>query len=254
MTVFLAVLLIILKVLGYILLGLLGLILLLLIMPIGVAAKYSNGDISFKAKIFFVTVYKFPKAAKPKKRRKASPKADAAKISLKKEASADSAARTENAVQAEKKETVKSSAVKSEPEVSKKEKKKSDGGGISEKISFYLEIWEACNKYIKRLFKSFALKIYVDIKVSDEDAYDCALKYGRTCIAVYNGTSLLDKIFTVKAEKIGVRCIFDEPESTYEIGVKVKLRLINAVTAGLGMLFTYLKINKKKEKLKEVRI
>ena len=57
----------------------------------------------------------------------------------------------------------------------------------AEKIGSLLEIWNSAKYPIKKIFKGIHLSdVYIDFIAANEDAYDCALKYGRiSCMKLH---------------------------------------------------------------------
>ena len=252
-----------------------GLIALILIIPVKAKFSYKGGKMFYVVKYAFYPIISSEKKDKPKKEKKKKPKKnkpEKIKKNKKKKEKKKSAINedkldkphsisTENTEQKPKteentvfdKKDESSKEDKSDEKSSDKTKKKKS---ISEKIEFFLDIWNAAKKPVRKIFKGFKFtKVHIDIKVSDEDAYDCALKYGRMCFAVYNGLELANEIFTVKPEHIKVYCVFAEEKSEYDISFTARFRLGTAVGAGIMFLLTYyFKIhrpNKKKLKNKK---
>lgn len=135
---------------------------------------------------------------------------------------------------------------------SKRKKKKKDSGGdseddeeektpLSDKIEFIISIWEQAQRPLLKIFKGFHLNdVFIDFIIADEDAYDCALTYGKMCAAVYNGLAQLSEIFTVKLKTVDVNCGFALSEPRWDAGVKLKVRPGTVVIAGLWFLITFI--------------
>ena len=85
---------------------------------------------------------------------------------------------------------------------SQDEEKKS----VSDKIEFIVGIWESAQRPLLKIFKGFKLKdLYIDFVIADEDAYDCAMKYGKYSALVYNGIAFFSQLFTVRLKTIDVQ-------------------------------------------------
>ena len=82
--------------------------------------------------------------------------------------------------------------------------------------------------------------MYIDFIIADEDAYKCALSYGKMCAAVYNGLAQLSEIFTVRLKTVDVNAGFALDESRWDAGVKLKFRPATVVIAGIWFLVTYI--------------
>lgn len=117
---------------------------------------------------------------------------------------------------------------------------KGDKLELLEKIDFIKDIISASKKGLKRIFKGISINdIFIDFTISDEDAYECAMKYGKVNILVYNALGFLSSFFKVRKKSISVLCKFNEKDSIYNFSFKVKLKLGTAIVSVLGMILTY---------------
>lgn len=254
-----------------------GLIALVLIIPVTARFTYKNGKMYYVVKYAFYSIIgsdlkRKPKKEKEKKKKKPEKIKKNKKQSEKKKSEQENKSdkpystpveneknKTEIDYKASYDKTEEEDTFEKEIEDEKSSDKEKSKKTLSEKIDFFLDIWNAAKKPVRKIFKGFRFtKVYLDIKVSDEDAYDCALKYGRMCFAVYNGLELANEIFTVKPEHIKVYCVFGEEKSEYDISFTAKFRLGTAVGAGIMFLLTYYfkiyRIKKKKMKMKRKKI
>ncbi len=123
---------------------------------------------------------------------------------------------------------------------SKIEGVKSDKLELLEKLNFIKDIISASKKGLKRIFKGISINdIFIDFIISDEDAYECAMKYGKVNILVYNALGFLSSFFKVRKKGISVLCKFNEKDSIYNFSFRVKLKLGTAIVSVLGMILTY---------------
>ena len=76
--------------------------------------------------------------------------------------------------------------------------------------------------------------------IADDDAYDCALKYGRYSVLVYNGIAFFSQLFTVRLKTIDVRPQFGVSRGRWDAAGKLSFRLGTVVIAGAWFLLTYL--------------
>ena len=77
---------------------------------------------------------------------------------------------------------------------------------LSDKVEFLVGIWESAQRPLLKIFKGFKIKdLYIDFVIADEDAYDCAIKYGKYSTLVYNGIAFFSQLFTVRLKTIDVR-------------------------------------------------
>lgn len=251
-----------------------AIITLLLITPAVVQFSYINGKLYYSVKYFFYPITasdkkkKIKKAKKEKNKHNSKIKEKFKSFRKKKKKQTisenDSGSNTEQSVldkanidehkfvkADEKNES--NDLNQSDFEKEKSEKDKKDLSDILEKIDFFLDLWNIGKKHLAKICKGFHFsKLYINFKISDEDAYNCALKYGRMCFAVYNSLELLNQIFTVKVKSVDVNCVFAEDNCIYDISFTVRFRLGTAVSAGLGFLITYyFKIHKPKKNKKK---
>ena len=92
-----------------------------------------------------------------------------------------------------------------------------------------------------KIFKGFKLKdLYIDFEIADEDACDCALKYGKYSALIYNGIAFFSELFTVRLKTIDVRPAFGVSKGRWDAAGKLYFRLGTMVIAGAWFLITYL--------------
>ena len=132
-----------------------------------------------------------------------------------------------------------------EPEKSPKKSKvpkteKRSLSDISELWDKITQIWEILSSPAKRLCRGIHFdKIFIDFKISDPDAYDCAINYGKTCIIVYNMLGIFNQIFSLSKKSINVECVFNKEKSIYDISFTVRFHPIVALLCGGSFLWTY---------------
>ncbi len=118
-----------------------------------------------------------------------------------------------------------------------------------EQFDFILSLITAGGKTIKSAFKRISVtKIFIDFKISDLDACECALKFGRVNILLYNILSFSGNIFTLKKDKINVSCVFNKEKSVYDMSCCVKARPSSVLWAGIVFIFTFLVNNNRRKK------
>ncbi|MBO7396023.1 MAG: hypothetical protein J6U16_07910, partial [Ruminococcus sp.] len=112
---------------------------------------------------------------------------------------------------------------------------------LIEKIDFVLDIVRAADRPILKIFKGVKLYgLYIDFIIANEDAYKCALNYGRISGALYNVLAWLSVLFSVKLKTIDINPGFAVDKPRWDAAGKIKFRPITAVVAGVGLLLTYL--------------
>ena len=112
---------------------------------------------------------------------------------------------------------------------------------LSEKIKFIVGIWESAQRPLLKIFKGFKLRdLYIDFVIADEDAYDCALKYGKYSGLIHNGVAFLSQLFTVRFRTVDVRPQFGVSKGRWDASGKLYFRLGTVVIAGAWFLLTYI--------------
>ena len=112
---------------------------------------------------------------------------------------------------------------------------------LTDKIEFLVSIWEAAQRPLLKIFKGFKLKdLYIDFVIADEDAYSCALKYGRYSTLVYNLTAFFSQLFTVRLKTVDIRPQFGVSKGRWDVSGKLYFRLGTVVIAGMWFLITYI--------------
>lgn len=253
----------VLKIILIILLAIIGILFLIVLMPVSVDFSYIGGKLYYKIKYAFITFYasdgksglifrikklksRFSKKSKSRIKKRAESDLKSESESISEPESEQNFEADEISIEneynnqdnhkenSEKSEKVKKSASKK----NKREKSK------AEKISDYFEkavdIWEISSKPIKRICKGIHFEnIYIDFKISDLDAYDCALKYGKMCTLVYNSLALFDRIFSLRKKSIDVNCVFNEEKSIYDIAFSLRFHMITFLISALSFLLKY---------------
>lgn len=162
----------------------------------------------------------------------------------------------ENSCEENKKSPRKSKPLKKEKKPKKESEEKDSGEktGIipksaGEAISLIKDLYEPGKKSLKIIFLGIGIRdLVIDFTISDQDAYDCAIKFGKTNIVVYNTLGFLSCIFSIKKKSINIKCRFNEPESVYNYSFTVKFRPACAIHAAVGLIFAFLVNNIKKRK------
>lgn len=129
----------------------------------------------------------------------------------------------------------------------KKSKKKSkepaekEEGELTDKIDFILSTIDAAWSPLKRIFKGFRFsELYIDFIIANEDAYKCAINYGRFCGIIYNGLAALSRIFTVRLKTVDVQAGFGLKKSRWDASLSLDFRAGTVVIAGFAFLITFI--------------
>lgn len=265
---------IILKIILWIILALLGIVLLVLIMPASASASYIGGKVEYSVKFAFLPVFNSKgkgivnKLLEWKKKKADSKEDDEAKdkpsleedFAETEETAVETVAEeTPEAVEEETEtaeetaeeaeetpETVEAEEVAAEPEQPLKPEKtepleKPSNGGKPSKIDFIIGLWEAADRPILKIFKGIKIsELYIDFFIANEDAYKCALNYGRISGAIYNILAWMSVLFNVKLKTIDINPLFGQKKSQWDVSLKISLCLMSIVIAGLQFLLIYL--------------
>lgn len=257
-----------LKILLFIILAVLGIILLVLVMPVSASFSFIDGKVRYKVKYSLFNIIdsdggglagrllaKNKKTAPEKKtqgKKSAEDKPEPENPHEAAEKSKESDTSVKTSAEKVTAETVtQETAAENTSEndcgqsvsddgtetVSPKKKKKS----LEEVLELISDIWQSAKRRIRKIFKGFHFSdIYIDFLVADEDAYKCAVNYGRICAVVYNGLAFIARVFTAKMKTIDVECGFAQEKSRWDAAVKVWFIPMTAVIAGLWFLITYI--------------
>ena len=108
-------------------------------------------------------------------------------------------------------------------------------------VELGMGVWESAQRPLLKIFKAFHFQdLYIDFVISDEDAYDCALKYGKYSGMVYNIIGFLSTVFTVRLKTVDIGCGFGLSKSKWDASCRIFFRAGSMVIAGLWFLITYL--------------
>ncbi len=244
----------ILKIIALIILALIGFLIFLMILPVSVRLEYIGEKFYYEVRYSFLSVISSDAekgiAGMLKRRKKKK------KISV-----PEKVPETDSKLSEEKNETVPElQSVPDLPEVkpeeisdekipeSEKFQKKSkipkserrNLSDISELWDKITQIWEILSSPAKRLCRGIHFdKIFIDFKISDPDACDCAVNYGKTCIIVYNMLGIFNQMFSLSKKSINVECVFNKEKSIYDISFTVRFHPIVALLCGGSFLWTY---------------
>lgn len=136
-----------------------------------------------------------------------------------------------------------------------------DGSSISDKLEKLVVLWESADRPALKILNGIRIyDLYIDFVIADEDAYKCALNYGKYSAAIFNGLAVFSEIFTIRFKTVDVRPQFGASKGRWDTSGKIAFRLGTLVIAGAWFLITYLfrtflpeKIRKRKMKKSAAR-
>ncbi len=233
---------IVLKIILYVLLAVLGLILLILIMPISAKVSYIGGKLEYRVKYAFLGVIDSDGGGLAgrfmKKKADGSETLDEAADSSEEEGGMDKKSAEKKKKKSDKKNNSESESDEITDSAEGDDEPKKT---LGEKVGFIMNIWRSAKRPLKKLLKGFHIKdIYIDFLVADEDAYKCAMNYGRVCTGVYNALASFAMLFTTKYKTVDIESGFGIEKSRWDAGCKVVFLPITAVITGAWFLLTYI--------------
>lgn len=263
---------IVLKILLYLLLAIFGIILLLFILPVRAEASFIGGKFKYKVGFSLLNIMDSGGGGllgwlnKRRRRKKPEPededdlweipddsvpsceyddRADTAGVSDDLQFTADDTAPEDNPPAAD--SVSESTAVPVHEEKAphrkrrKKEKPPREPKTLGEKVEFLLDLWRAADRPALKVFKGFHFyDLYIDFIPANEDAYKCAVNYGRISGLVYNLLGFMSALFTVRLQTVDINAGFGLDESRWDAAVKLRFRLGTMVIAGVWFLITYI--------------
>lgn len=229
---------------------LLVLLVLILYFPVCLEVRYVDGNLSYRVYYTFITFY-------PKKREKRHRlKKKAVKSSSKK--SKGNTSNKERPPQAKRSNIEGTKPTDDGPDGSvgtEKQSKPTDKGVESNPdmdffntINMLLDVFKAIKVNLGKFIKSLKVtNLYIDFKVANQDAYDCALKFGKMNILLYNVLGYLERNFKVKKEFINIQPKYNSSDSVYNISFKIKLGFGSGISKILVMVFKVIPILKEND-------
>lgn len=125
-----------------------------------------------------------------------------------------------------------------------KKKSKLIPESTDERIELVINILKSSGKALRVFTKRIAIKnIRANLDISDEDACECAIKFGKTNIAVFNIVSFAGIFFRVKKKYININCVYNKPQSIYNFSFNVNVTLAGALSALTAFIFTFIANN-----------
>lgn len=130
---------------------------------------------------------------------------------------------------------------KKKPKKPKKDDADKEKADLTDKIDFILSTIDVAWSPLKRIFKGFRFsELYIDFVIANEDAYKCAVNYGRFCGVVYNGIALMSRIFTVRLKTVDIQPGFSLKKSRWDASFSLDFRAGTVVIAGFAFLITFI--------------
>ena len=271
----------------YVILSIILLIFILLHFSVVLYVDYTNNKLTAKAKYLFFTIYplkekktnKKRQARKNKRKKKrlekelAKEKAKVEKINKKQQSTTVAANESINKTIHETVVEINPEEVKpenkSEPNLSENNENKilssedkteedDKENKLFSKLDDFKDKWEDIKPYIplgkksvKKLIKSIRITdLTINIAVADEDAYECALLYGKMNGIVYGLLGIITRFLTVSIKKVNISAKYNSPESEYSFSGNIKTRPSTIIALAVFILFKYIYTKLKLQKQK----
>ncbi len=112
---------------------------------------------------------------------------------------------------------------------------------IGDKIDFIKQLYGIGKKPVFKVLHGISLTgLFIDFDIADNDAYDCAIKFGNMNALVFNALSALSCLFSVKKKSINIHCVYDEKPQKYDAAFCLKLRPTTVLSAAICLGIKYL--------------
>lgn len=215
-----------------------------------VRIRYISGELDFKLKYLWFTIYPMKKKSPAKKKNKT---AKIKQDNSRKKDKGDILSENETAekiVKAEKNEEIsenvhtdfKNNTEETSSEKKQKEKLSDKLDKLSELIEKIKIIWGFSEKRLRRIFTHIYIEnLMIDFVIAGEDACKTAVSYGTVSAAVYNGISLVSTLFRTGIKSVDISCDFDGKKPVYDAAADITARPSTLLAAVLGILGGFIK-------------
>lgn len=127
---------------------------------------------------------------------------------------------------------------------------------LGQKLEKLGNLWLAAKNPASMIFKGFKFRnFYIDFIIANEDAYKCALSYGRYSTLIYCGLAQFSRLFTIRFKTVDIQPGFGLDKGRWDTSFNVRFRLGTAVIAAIWFVSVYLfrvlipgKLKRRKEK------
>lgn len=232
----------------YIIAAIIFLIWLLLFQFVTVDFSFLGGNLKVKVKYLFFTVFDLNKYLDEKESdsQAMSEKLaeDNSKANVASEIKQDKKAAHKYSEDKSKDKKNKEKKSKDKPEKPKNTRKKTIEDRLFElgdKIDFIKGLYDIGIRPVFKILKGIHLtRLFIDFDIADEDAYDCAIKFGNMNALVFNAVGSLACLFTVKKKSIDIHCVYDTKPAKYDASFYLRLRPTTVLSAGISFGIKYL--------------
>lgn len=203
----------------YVLLGIIAFFILLLSVKVAVTVHY-EGDVALSVKWLFIKLNILPKKEKPDKKPKKK-----------------------------KEKKKKEEPEKKDEKIKEPKKKKKDNmfvrfyrnRGVSGVVQLVKDAAAAVGGMFGRIFRAFLFEeLYIAMKVGGGDSAETAIKYGKTCSAVFPAMGLITSKMRIKKYSVDISPDFIYGTNEAKLHTKVSFRPIKLINAIFVLVFELL--------------
>lgn len=112
---------------------------------------------------------------------------------------------------------------------------------LEDKIGFIIGIVKSAGRPMRTILRGVKFSdVYIDFIIADEDAAQCAIRYGMFNAVIFNLLSFYSHFFTVRLKTVDIRPGFGVANSQMDAAGKLRFRLGTTVIAGMLFLITFI--------------
>ncbi len=236
----------------YIILGIIFLIWLALFQFVTVDFSYLGGKLKVKIKYLVFTLYDLEESKKKKDidedisedidKNPENIKKSEKKSSHKYGGDENRAKEKSKDLKKAEKKSVKKAKADEKPDKKKRKKTIEDKlFELDDKLDTLKLLYDIGKKPVFNILKGIHLtRLFIDFDIANEDAYDCAINFGRMNALVFNAVGNLACLFTVKKKSIDIHCVYDSAPAKYDASFYLRLRPTTVVAAAASFGVKYL--------------
>ena len=210
--------------------------------------KYLGGELDFKVKYLWFTIYPLKKKKSGKKKHVRKSKR-AVRKNQEKLAETSDTVDTAGVEESEIKSESTAEELDGAPEDEDNSAEKANKGKLSGKLDRLSElvekirvIWGFSEKQLRRIFTHIYIEnLMIDFIIAGEDACRTAVSYGTVSAAVYNVIAVISTIFQTKVKSVDIACDFDRKKPVYDASANITSRPSTLIAAVFGIFVGFAK-------------
>ena len=223
------------------------LLIVLLWLPVYLDFKYIDGSLDCKVKYAMFTLYSVTESNKYGlnrlrniKKKKTSKSKTKSNQSNSKPSTNSSDVKSKPKSSTSKPKSDSKATSKTEVKTKSKSKVSTDSMDFEDLISnldIVLDILKIIVSKLGVFIKSLKVKdLYIDFLVADEDACECALKFGKINAILYPTLSILNQYVKIKKKKISIQPKYNSNVGVYDVSFKVQLGLGSGIVQVVAII------------------